>query len=136
LIAALVAVTTRPTIPDILTFAVAGTMVIFGAFGVVGSRHAVHAALSLVTTLFGIAVLFIEEDANFLAAVQIIVYAGAVVVLFLFVIMFLGVDRQENVEVEPLQGQRPLAVVLVVVAIGGVIALIPTPTGPSPAPTR
>jgi NADH-quinone oxidoreductase subunit K len=53
----------------------------------------VHAALSLVMTLFGVAVLFIEQEADFLAAVQIIVYAGAIVVLFLFVIMFLGVDR-------------------------------------------
>ncbi len=43
------------------------------------------------------AVLFVEQQADFLAAVQIIVYAGAIVVLFLFVIMFLGVDRQENI---------------------------------------
>ena len=56
-----------------------------------------HAALSLVMTLFGVAVLFIEQEADFLAAVQIIVYAGAIVVLFLFVIMFLGVDRGEDI---------------------------------------
>jgi NADH-quinone oxidoreductase subunit J len=55
--------------------------------------------------------------------VQIIVYAGAIVVLFLFVIMFLGVDRKENVAYEPLHGQRPLALALIVVALGGVIAL-------------
>ena len=60
-------------------------------------------------TLFGVAVLFIEQQADFLAAVQVIVYAGAIVVLFLFVIMFLGVDRQENLAAEPLRGQRPLA---------------------------
>ena len=70
------------------------------------------APLSLVLTLFGIAVLFVAQDANFLAAVQVIVYAGAIVVLFLFVIMLLGVDRAEDLRVEPLKGQRPVAVVL------------------------
>jgi NADH-quinone oxidoreductase subunit J len=89
----------------------------------VTSRNPVHAALSLVLTLFGVAVLFVEQHADFLAAVQVIVYAGAIVVLFLFVIMFLGVDRQEDVEVEPLKGQRPLAFLLIVVALAGVLAL-------------
>ena len=89
----------------------------------VTSRNPVHAALSLVLTLFGIAVLFVEQDADFLAAVQVIVYAGAIVVLFLFVIMFLGVDRRENVEVEPLRGQRPLAFLLILLSLAGVLAL-------------
>ena len=74
-------------------------MILVGAIGVVTSRNPVHAALSLVMTLFGVAVLFIEQQADFLAAVQIIVYAGAIVVLFLFVIMFLGVDRAEDIKV-------------------------------------
>ena len=60
------------------------------------SSNPVHAALSLVGTLFGIAVLFVAQEANFLAAVQVIVYAGAIVVLFPFVIMLLGVDRTDN----------------------------------------
>ena len=68
----------------------------------------------LVMTLFGVAVLFVLQRDRFLAAVQVIVYAGAIVVLFLFVIMFLGVDREENIAAEPLRGQRPLAVGLVV----------------------
>ncbi len=111
------------TVPDSLTFAISAAVILAGALGVITSRNAVHAALSLVMTLFGVAVLFIEQQASFLAAVQIIVYAGAIVVLFLFVIMFLGVDRRENVAEEPLRGQRPLAVLLVAVAMGGVIAL-------------
>jgi NADH-quinone oxidoreductase subunit J len=115
--------TIHPTIPDAATFAVSAAVILSGAIGVITSRNSVHAALSLVLTLFGVAVLFIEQQADFLAVVQIIVYAGAIVVLFLFVIMFLGVDRQENVAEEPLRGQRPLALVLVVVALGGVIAL-------------
>jgi len=113
----------HPTIPDAATFAVSAAVILGGAVGVIVSRNAVHAALSLVMTLFGVAVLFIEQQADFLAVVQIIVYAGAIVVLFLFVIMFLGVDRRENVAQEPLRGQRPLALVLVTVALGGVIAL-------------
>lgn len=112
------------TIPDILVFAAAAAVVITGAFGVVTSRNPVHAALSLVMTLFGVAVLFIEQDASFLAAVQIIVYAGAIVVLFLFVIMFLGVDRRENIEAEPLVGQRPLALIFVAVAVVSLVALM------------
>jgi NADH-quinone oxidoreductase subunit I len=59
----------------------------------------------------------------FLAAVQVIVYAGAIVVLFLFVIMFLGVDREENIGVEPLRGQRPLAIGLVVLGTTGLLLL-------------
>jgi NADH-quinone oxidoreductase subunit I len=59
-------------------------------------RNPVHAALSLVATLFGVAVLFVAQEAHFLAAVQVIVYAGAIVVLFLFVLMLLGVDRAED----------------------------------------
>lgn len=114
------------TIPDVLTFAICAVVVLAGGIGVITSRNAVHAALSLVLTLFGIAVLFIEQDAQFLAAVQVIVYAGAIVVLFLFVIMFLGVDRQEDLQSEPLKGQRPLALFLVAVSLAGVLALAAT----------
>jgi NADH-quinone oxidoreductase subunit J len=119
----LAATTGHATIPDIITFVVCAAMAVAGAIGVVTSRNPVHAALALVLTLIGIAILFIEQDADFLAAVQIIVYAGAIVVLFLFVIMFLGVDRRESIEVEPLKGQRPLAFFLVVLALGGIFAL-------------
>lgn len=114
------------TVPDVVTFVICAVVVLSGAVGVVTSRNAVHAALSLVMTLFGVAVLFIEQDAQFLAAVQVIVYAGAIVVLFLFVIMFLGVDRKEDVQFEPLRGQRPLAFLMVAVSLVGVLALAAT----------
>jgi NADH-quinone oxidoreductase subunit J len=97
---------------ELVVFVLAGAMVLGGAVGVIASKHPVHAALSLVLTLFGVAVLFIAQEANFLAAVQVIVYAGAIVVLFLFVIMLLGVDRAEDLQVEPMRVQRPLAVVI------------------------
>ncbi|MGD9797629.1 MAG: NADH-quinone oxidoreductase subunit J [Acidimicrobiia bacterium] len=95
---------------DHVVFAIAALGCLAGAVGVILSRNPVHAALSLVGTLFGIAVLFVAQGAHFLAAVQVIVYAGAIVVLFLFVIMLLGVDKAEALETEPLGGQRPAAV--------------------------
>jgi len=105
---------------ELIVFGVAGLVCLAGAVGVVASKNPVHAALSLVATLFGIAVLFIAQEAHFLAAVQVIVYAGAIVVLFLFVIMFLGVDRADDLRVEPLGGQRIAAGVLGI----GVVALV------------
>ena len=94
---------------ELFVFVVAGAMVLCGGIGVVASKHPVHAALSLIATLFGVAVLFVAQQANFLAAVQVIVYAGAIVVLFLFVIMLLGVDNAENLRIEPFRLQRPVA---------------------------
>lgn len=105
------------------TFGVATAIVLSGAIGVVIARNPVHGALMLVMTLFGIAVLFVLQRDDFLAAVQVIVYAGAIVVLFLFVIMFLGVDREENIAAEPLRGQRPLAVALVALGVTGLLLL-------------
>jgi NADH-quinone oxidoreductase subunit J len=78
---------------QLVVFVLASAMVLGGALGVILRSHPVHCALSLVLTLFGIAVLFVAQNAQFLAVVQVIVYAGAIVVLFLFVIMLLGVDR-------------------------------------------
>jgi len=98
---------------------VAGAIVaLVGAFFVVSSRNPVHAALNLVVTLFGVAVLFVSLHATFLAAVQVIVYAGAIVVLFLFVIMLIGVDRDEAIEAEDLKGQRPVAIALGALILG------------------
>lgn len=109
---------------DLLVFVLASAMVIAGAVGVVVRSNPVHAALSLVLTLFGIAVHFVSMHAHFLAAVQVIVYAGAIVVLFLFVLMLLGVDSAEDLSIEPFPVQRPLAVVIGVGFAGLVIAAV------------
>lgn len=98
-------------------FAVGAVLILGGAFGVILMRNPVHAALMLVVTLFGVAVEFVDEQSDFLAAVQIIVYAGAVIILFLFVIMFLGVDRKEISAREPFRAQKPVAIVLGVVTL-------------------
>ena len=116
---------------DLVVFVVSAAIVLAGAFGVILSRNPVHAALSLVATLFGIAVLFIAQDAQFLAAVQVIVYAGAIVVLFLFVLMLLGVDQAEDLSVDPLIGQRPLAILTA--AAGLAVLLVALLGGDTPA---
>ncbi len=103
---------------EIAVFVVAAAIVLTGALGVILAGNPVHSALFLVQTLFGVAALFILQEAHFLAAVQIIVYAGAIVILFLFVIMLLGVDQVEDLDVEPIGGQRPLAVVVGAATIG------------------
>jgi NADH-quinone oxidoreductase subunit J len=105
-------------------FLVCAAIVLIGAVGVIAFRNPVHAALSLVATLFGVAVLFVAQEAHLLAAVQVIVYAGAIVVLFLFVIMLLGVDRLENLRTEPLAGQRPVALVVGLLSLAGVILIL------------
>ena len=109
---------------ELVVFVIAAAMILSGAVGVIIRSHPVHCALSLILTLFGIAVLFIEENAQFLAAVQVIVYAGAIVVLFLFVIMLLGVDRVEQLRTDAIPIQRPLAAVMGVGLIGLLVAAI------------
>ena len=91
-----------------------------GALGVVLSRNPVHSALFLVMTLVAVAGFFLIEDAQLVAAVQVIVYAGAIVVLFLFVIMLLGVDRHETLT-DPVRLQRPAAIVLGVLLLAEVL---------------
>jgi NADH-quinone oxidoreductase subunit J len=109
---------------ELVVFVIASAMVLVGAVGVVVFRHPVHCALSLVLTLFGVAVHFVAQEAHFLAAVQVIVYAGAIVVLFLFVIMLLGVDVADDLRVERLPIQRPLAAVMGLGVVGLLIAAI------------
>ena len=109
---------------ELFVFVVAAAMILAGAIGVVVRSHPVHAALSLILTLFGVAVMFVAQEAHFLAAVQVIVYAGAIVVLFLFVIMLLGVDRTEDMKAEPFKVQRPLAVIVGLGVIGLVTAAV------------
>ncbi len=111
---------------EFFVFGCAALMILVGAVGVITRSHPVHAALSLVLTLFGVAVLFVAQDAHFLAAVQVIVYAGAIVVVFLFVIMLLGVDPVENLRTEPLTAQRPLAVIVSLGLIGILVAAFTT----------
>jgi len=109
---------------EFVVFVLAAAMILVGAVGVIVRSHPVHAALSLILTLFGVAVFFVAQEAHYLAVVQVIVYAGAIVVLFLFVIMLLGVDRTEDISVEPFKIQRPLALVVGVGVVGLIVASV------------
>ena len=92
-----------------------------GAVTVVAARNPVYSAMGLLGTLFSVAVLYVLQLAHLVAAVQVIVYAGAVLTLFLFVIMLIGVDKEEVWE-EPLRYQRSfvggMAGVIVLMAAG------------------
>ena len=105
-------------------FIVCAAIVLTGAFGVVLSRNPVHSALSLVATLFGVAVLFLNLGAQLLAAVQVIVYTGAIVVLILFVLMLLGVDDEEDLSIDPIVGQRALAFLAGFALLASLLAII------------
>jgi NADH-quinone oxidoreductase subunit J len=107
---------------EAVVFFVAAALALGGALGVVLSRNPVHCALLLVVTLVAVAIFFLLEEAQLVAAVQIIVYAGAIVVLFLFVIMLLGVDREESLR-DPIPYQRPAAVTLGVILLGEIFVL-------------
>lgn len=80
------------------------------SLGMLLSRKAVHSALLLATTMLCLAVMYLAQDAPFLGVVQVIVYTGAVMMLFLFVLMLVGVDSGDSL-VETIRGQRVAAVV-------------------------
>jgi NADH-quinone oxidoreductase subunit J len=107
---------------EAVIFFIAAALALGGALGVVLARNPVHAALLLVVTLVAVAIFFLIQEAQLVAAVQIIVYAGAIVVLFLFVIMLLGVDREESLR-DPIPYQRPAAVALGAILLAEIFVL-------------
>jgi NADH:ubiquinone oxidoreductase subunit 6 (chain J) len=86
---------------ETVVFLISAAVILSGALGVIFSKNPVHSPLFMVQTLFGVPVLFVLLEATFLAPIQVIVYAGAIVILFVFVITLLGVDRAEDLKVEP-----------------------------------
>jgi NADH-quinone oxidoreductase subunit J len=96
---------------EAVVFWVLGPIALAGALGMVLSKNAVHSALWLVNTMLALGVFYVVQEAPFLGAVQIIVYTGAIMILFLFVLMLVGRDTSDSV-VETLRGQRIAAIVL------------------------
>src|SRR3712207_6657927 len=94
-----------------IAFWVLAPIMVLAALGILVVRKAVHAALLLAVVMISLAVLYAVLDAPFLFAVQIIVYTGAILMLFLFVMMLIGVDASDSI-VETIRGQRAMAVVL------------------------
>lgn len=111
---------------ETVIFILMGGSALAGAVTVVVARNPVYSAMGLLATLFSFAVLYVAQLAHFVAAVQVIVYAGAVMTLFLFVIMLIGVDKEESRE-EGIAGQRRLVGGLaVLVAALAVVAVVVT----------
>lgn len=109
---------------EAVAFWVLGAIALAGAIGVVAAPKAVYSALFLAATMIALAALYFVQDAPFLGVVQVVVYTGAVMMLFLFVLMLIGVDSAQSL-VETLRGQRVGAVlaglgfgVLLIAAIG------------------
>jgi NADH-quinone oxidoreductase subunit J len=92
------------------TFWILAPIMVLAALGILFVRKAVHAALLLAVVMIGLAMLYLSLNAPFLAAVQVAVYMGAILMLFLFVLMLVGVDASDSV-VETIKGQRILAIV-------------------------
>ena len=82
----------------LILFYIFAIAAVLGAMMVIASRNPVHSAISLVVTLFNVAGLYVLADATFLAAIQVLVYAGAIMVLFVFVIMLLNLKEEEMIE--------------------------------------
>ena len=96
---------------EAVVFWILGPLALAGALGMVLSRNAVHSALWLVLTMLSLGVFYVVQEAPFLGAVQVIVYTGAIMILFLFVLMLVGRDSSDSV-VETLRGQRVAALLL------------------------
>ncbi|MBE1485652.1 NADH-quinone oxidoreductase subunit J [Plantactinospora soyae] len=94
-----------------VTFWVLAPLALIGAIGMVWARNAVHSALWLVLTMLCLGVFYVLQSGPFIGMVQIIVYTGAIMMLFLFVLMLVGRDASDSL-IETLRGQRVAAIVL------------------------
>ncbi|MDQ1751898.1 MAG: NADH-quinone oxidoreductase subunit [Pseudonocardiales bacterium] len=106
---------------EAITFWILGPVSLAGAIGMVAARNAVHSALSLVATMMSLGLFYVVEQGPFLGLVQIIVYTGAIMILFLFVLMLIGRDSSDSL-VETLRGQR-VAALLAGLAFALLVAL-------------
>ncbi|MCV7319665.1 NADH-quinone oxidoreductase subunit J [Mycolicibacterium confluentis] len=104
---------------EAVAFWVLAVIAVAGAIGVVAAPKAVYSAIFLATTMISLAALYVAQDALFLGVVQVVVYTGAVMMLFLFVLMLIGVDSSEALT-ETLRGQR-VAAVVAGVGFGGLL---------------
>jgi len=99
---------------NLLIFFVLATLTVLGALSLIFQRHPIHSALSLIVVMVALAGLYLQMGAEFVAAVQIIVYGGAIMVLFVFVIMLLNAGVEERTDMSKLAGTAgiPLGVAL------------------------
>ena len=114
---------TQTSTAEAVVFWVLAPVALGSAMAMIFSRNAVHAALLLVANFFCLAVFYAAQDAPFLAAVQVIVYTGAIMVLFLFVLMLIGFDANESLR-ETIRGHRIASVVAALGLAGVVVAVL------------
>ena len=107
---------------DLILFAIPALFVLAGALIVIFAKNPVHNSMGLVLTLASLAVVYITLNATFVAMVQMLVYAGAVMTLFLFVIMMIGVDKAEQTK-EEIKGQTFL-VLGTLILLGSLLAYV------------
>jgi len=109
---------------ELILFVLLGGAALAGAISVVVARNPVYAALGLLGTLFSLGAIYVVNLAHLVAAVQIIAYAGAVMTLFLFVIMMIGVDKAEDTSEDlPRQRQTVAVLGLGLLLVGGGLAI-------------
>jgi len=99
----------RTSTAEAVAFWIFGAIALAGAIGVIAAPKAVYSAIFLATTMIALAAIYMALDAPFLGVVQIVVYTGAVMMLFLFVLMLIGVDSAQSL-VETIRGQRFAAI--------------------------
>lgn len=121
-----------PGTGEAVLFWILGPLAVFGSLGLVFAKKAVHAAVGMALTMIILGVFYITQDAHFLGIIQIFVYTGAVMMLFLFVIMLVGVDSSDGL-VETLKGQRAATVVLSLGLAGLLAVAVGSVAYPEPA---
>jgi NADH-quinone oxidoreductase subunit J len=109
---------------SIVTFFVLAVASIASAIGVISFRNAVHSALSLILTLLFLALFYLQLGAMFIAIVQILIYAGAIMVLFLFVVTMLASEASDNEQRDRIPWQRGVASALGLVLVGALSYLL------------
>ena len=109
----------RTATPEAVQFWVLAPLAVLAAVGMLLVKKAVHSALLLAWVMISLAIFYIAQDALFLGIVQIVVYTGAVMMLFLFILMLVGVDTSDSL-VETIRGNRPTAIVAAV-GLGGLL---------------
>jgi NADH-quinone oxidoreductase subunit J len=119
---------------ELVVFIISAVVAIVGAVAMLMSRNAIHSALFLLLNMVAISVLYLLLRAPFLFAVQLIVYAGAIIVLFLFVVMLLGAERAED-ERDRIGWQRPLAILMGLLLLGEAAYVFFAGDGATPAAT-
>ena len=118
--------------PEAVQFWILAPLAVLAALGMLLVKKAVHSALLLAWVMITLAILYIAQGALFLGIVQVVVYTGAVMMLFLFILMLVGVDSSDSL-IENIKGQRPAAIAAAIGIVGLLLSLISRETLNHPA---